>query len=57
MTIECEFGCECDAVADSQTYSTVLGPEDLQRLIQEKLARAQHYIELQDRSNRQFKTD
>jgi hypothetical protein len=57
MTEECGFGCECDTVAEFQPFRTVLDPEDLQRLILEKTARAQRYIELQDKLGGQSETD
>ena len=57
MTIECEFGCECDTVTEFQPFSMVLDPEDLQRLIKEKTVRARRYVELQDKLGGQFETD
>ncbi len=47
MTIECEFGCDCDSTV-FKNFDTVLEPADLDRLIQEKIARARRHIELQE---------
>jgi len=53
MTVRCEFGCDCDTVFDFKSFETVLDRENLKRLIEEKMARAQRYAELQQ----QFKID
>ncbi len=47
MTTECEFGCDCDGLV-FKNFDTVLEPADLDRLIQEKIARARRHIELQE---------
>jgi len=57
MTKECEFGCECDTVAEFGPFDTVLDPPDLERLIKEKMARARRYVELRDKIGGQFETD
>ena len=57
MTKECEFGCECDTVAEFQPFRTILDPEDPNRLIAEKTARARRWVELQDKLGGQFETD
>jgi len=53
MTIQCEFGCDCDTVIDFKPFETVLDRENLERLIEEKMVRARRYAELQQR----FKVD
>ena len=57
MTKECDFGCECDTVAEFGPFDTVLDPPDLERLIKEKMARARRYVELRDKIGVQFETD
>ncbi len=57
MTKECEFGCECDVATEFQPFRTILDPEDLNRLIAEKTARARRWVELQDKLGGQFETD
>jgi len=47
MTLECEFGCDCDSPV-FKNFDPVLEPADLDRLIQEKIARARRHIELQE---------
>lgn len=56
MTVECEWGCDCDSSIDEK-FEPVLDRVDFDRLVQAKIARARRYIELQDRIGGQFETD
>ena len=56
MTIECEFGCDCDSPV-FRDFKQTLEPSDLDRLIREKIARARRYIELQENISCEFKND
>jgi hypothetical protein len=57
MTAECEFGCDCDIPSEIGNFKVVLDQTDLDRLVNEKLARARRWVELQDKLGGQFETD
>jgi hypothetical protein len=56
MNNVCEFGCECDSSV-FKNFETVLDPMDLDRLIQDKIARARRYIELQENIGKKVQAD
>jgi len=57
MNDDCEFGCFCDGLGSEKYFDPVLAPEDLARLIQEKISRARRYKELQEVIGGQLETD
>jgi hypothetical protein len=56
MNNVCEFGCECDSPV-FKNFEAVLDPMDLDRLIQDKIARARRYIELQENIGKKVQAD
>lgn len=51
---ECEYGCDCAQPMQFREFATVLEPSEVDRLIEEKMARAQRYIRLQEKVQSQL---
>lgn len=54
---ECEFGCECGPPVDHSQFGAELDAHEFQRLVDEKLARARHYLALAERLGGQIESD
>ena len=57
MKIECEFGCDCDTPTDFGIFDSILDQPDFDRLVQEKIARARRYIEIQEKIGGEIESD